>query len=450
MTKIGLSIAKHFALCRTGLSRAPAVLGSRASAVWWFTKSRRMWIVLAICGLVAGWLLPALVTWLVNALYPLADQGIGKSIAGFFDGSTAKLGKLRAARHAQFMWLGHVALAFFALSEVLRSFASSAPDEAEVCPSEEISSNDLDVTQVMARNGTSIADQTDDVTQVLPRSVQAARTQPNEIAEGRYRVENILGTGAAGQVVKAFDTRLQRAVAIKQLLVFDISDDDFVGRFEQEARTLANLSHPHIVAVHDLVIEGGQFWIVMELLTGGHLKGLIRQRQSLPPQDALTIARDIASALAYAHERQIVHRDIKPENILRSADGVWKLTDFGIAKQQNSDIKTQLGLVVGSLSYMSPEQATGAPVDARSDIYSLGISLFEMLTGKVPFRGDTREVLAQHVTRDLPVFEPVPPAINELLQRMTAKAPEARFANCRELIAAIDRCHSALSRPLSG
>ena len=422
------------------MSRAPAVLWQRASVIRWVRQSGRLWIVLAVSGLVAGWLLPALASLLVDAFYPLGNQGFGKTLTGFFDGSTAKLGKLRAARHEQFLWSGYAIVVTYALSELLRSFASFGAGDADKHPPDGSRADALEPTLVVPRTGMALAGSSADVTQVLSRLPQAGTARPGEIAGGRYRLENVLGRGGAGQVVKAFDTRLQRAVAVKQLLVQDVVEDDFVRRFEQEARTLANLSHPHIVAVHDLVIEDGQFWIVMELLTGGHLKGLLRQRHFSPQRDALSVTRDIASALAYAHERQIVHRDIKPENILRSVDGVWKLTDFGIAKQQISDIKTEHGLVIGSVAYMSPEQATGAPVDARSDIYSLGISLYEMLTGEVPFRGDPREVLAQHLTRELPPLDHVPPAVNALARRMTAKAPEARFADCRELIGAIDTC----------
>lgn len=435
------AITSHIALCGVGVTRARAVLRTPAGVAHWTRQSRRFWIVLAVGVLLAWWVVPALAALLVDVFYPQGNQDFGKAITGFFNGSTAKLNRLRAERYGQFLWIGYAILALYLVSEALRSLAKCSLPDAEGGPGSDAAAANAEATQVMPRYASGNAGPQVEATQVMPRLATAG--QRAEIANGRYHLAAVLGKGGAGQVFKAFDTRLQRPVAVKQLVVQDLSEDDFVRRFEQEARTLANLSHPHIVAVHDLVVEGEQLWMVMELLTGGHLKGLIRQRHVLPTREALSITRDIASALAYAHERQIVHRDIKPENVLRSAEGVWKLVDFGIAKQQSSDIKTQLGLVIGSVAYMSPEQATGGTVDARSDIYSLGISLHEMLTGELPFKGETREVLAQHLTRDLPELEHVSSAVNALLQRMTAKAPEARFADCGALTTAIDVCLAA-------
>lgn len=452
----------HFTLCWTGVAAAPAILRNRAAAFRWASRSWRLWLVLAGSALIAWGVLPALAAKLVDVFHPLDAQGFGKAISGFFDGSTTKLKGVRAARLQQFLWGGYAVLALNFVSELLRSFgAAGAPDArdgagradaaADAAPTVVLPRNEADApTMILPRAGA------DAPTMVLPRSGSDAPTRVmarapdgeaerhRHIADGRYRLDHVLGTGGAGQVYKAFDTRLQRFVAVKQLVVQDSGEDDFARRFEQEARTLARLSHAHIVAVHDLVVEGGQFWMVMELLTGGDLKRLVRERRSLPPAEALSIARDIASALVPAHAQQIVHRDIKPENVMRSAEGVWKLTDFGIAKQQSSEIKTQMGLVIGSLAYLSPEQAAGAAVDARSDIYSLGVSLYEMLSGALPFKGDMRSVLAQHLSCELPTLEGVPPEINALLQRMTAKSAEARFADCRELIAAIDACRAAL------
>ena len=437
-----------FVLRWSGVVNAPQVLNRQETLVQWLRQSLRLWVVLGLCALFSWWAAPKLATYLVDLYYPLGKQDFGSSLAGFFDGSTAKLKALRAQRYKQFLWGGYALAAVLALSELLLSFAflkSAAtqrvsagdtlahPDEVTlVVPLPAV--DGLERTQVLAPGASA------DVTQVLSRLEPGVAPSSEFIGNGRYHLDFVLGKGGAGLVYKAFDTRLQRAVAVKQLMVLDDGEGDFVRRFEQEARTLAALSHPHIVAVHDFVVERGQFWMVQELLTGGDLKALIRQRHFLLPQDALSITRDIASALGHAHGKQIVHRDIKPENIMRAEDGRWKLTDFGIAKQQSSDIKTQFGLVIGSLAYLSPEQAAGAPVDGRSDIYSLGISLHEMLTGELPFKGDIRQVLAQHVTQGLPVLEHVSAQVNGLLQRMTAKAPEDRFPDCGALLNAIDEC----------
>jgi len=215
--------------------------------------------------------------------------------------------------------------------------------------------------------------------------------------ERRYRLRQELGRGGMGVVYLATDRVLDRQVALKELPVRLNDDSDLAGRFRQEARVLAQLTHPHIVQVYDLFEDQGRSWIAMEYVAGGDLASLIEERGRLTVSEATQVAWRIADAMQLAHEKEIVHRDIKPLNVLLTADGTPKLADFGIARLIASGPHTVVGTVFGSPEYMSPEQAAGETVDHRSDIYSLGVSLYEMLTGNLPFRGETAALLVQQI-----------------------------------------------------
>lgn len=214
----------------------------------------------------------------------------------------------------------------------------------------------------------------------------------------RYQVIEELGRGAMGVVYRAHDSVLGREVAIKELPAHLCLEQSRVERFRQEARTLAQISHPGIVNVFDLFDQGGQFYLVMELVLGGDLEGLLRRREALPTAEAARFGQQIADALASVHARGIVHRDLKPANILLSIDDRPKITDFGIARQEGSQGLTVEGSILGSPEYMSPEQASGRPVDARSDLYALGMILYRLFTGTLPFTGDLAGILAQQIT----------------------------------------------------
>jgi predicted Ser/Thr protein kinase len=216
--------------------------------------------------------------------------------------------------------------------------------------------------------------------------------------DGRYRLERELGRGGMGVVYLATDQVLDREVALKELPVRVGGESDLVQRFRHEARVLARLTHPHIVQVYDLFEGQGRSWIAMEYVAGGDLAHLLEERGRLSVPAAAQLARRIADAMQVAHEKEIVHRDIKPLNVLLSADGTPKLADFGIARLVASGPNTAVGTVFGSPEYMSPEQAAGETVDRRSDIYSLGITLYEMLTGELPFQGETAALLVQQIT----------------------------------------------------
>src|SRR5437588_2810088 len=263
------------------------------------------------------------------------------------------------------------------------------------------------------------------------------------ILSGRYRLEARIGSGGMSTVYRAVDETLQRQVAIKLLNREVASDSDELERFRREARAVAQLSHPHIVAVIDAGEDEGRPYIVFECVEGETLKERIRRRGRLPVPEAVAYAIEIARALGVAHSRHIVHRDVKPQNVLIDEEGSAKVTDFGIARTLDEEGLTADGRVIGTTDYVSPEQALGQPVTGQSDLYSLGIVLYEMLTGEVPFRGDNQVAVAmKHVREPLPDVQAKRPEVSAALaavvERATAKALEDRYVNDAELIADLE------------
>ena len=242
----------------------------------------------------------------------------------------------------------------------------------------------------------------------------------------RYQLDEKVGSGGMSSVYRAFDPTLERWVAIK-LMHRDISTDpDQLERFRREARAVAQLNHPHVVTVIDAGEDDGAPYIVLELVEGETLKDRIRRDDRLPVSEAVAYAIEIGRALSCAHEHKLVHRDIKPQNILIDRDGRAKLTDFGISRSLEAQGLTATGRVLGTTDYVSPEQALGHDVDGQSDIYSLGIVLYEMLTGDVPFHGENQvSVAMKHVREDLPDVQAARPEVSArlaaVLDRMTEK-----------------------------
>lgn len=249
---------------------------------------------------------------------------------------------------------------------------------------------------------------------------------------GRYRVLNELGRGAMGIVYLAEDTELGRKVAIKMIALSgpDHERDIHEARFRQEARAAGGVSHPAIVTIYDVGRDGDIAFIAMEVVEGRELRDLIAEGAITPPQ-AIELAALIADGLAYAHDRGVIHRDVKPGNIMVLADGRVKIMDFGIARLQQPTVKTQTGVLLGSPQYMSPEQVAGQEVDGRADIFSLGVVLYEMVTGVKPFdASDLSQVLFWVV--NMPAKPPgerrpgLPPVIDYILARALKKKPEER------------------------
>jgi eukaryotic-like serine/threonine-protein kinase len=263
---------------------------------------------------------------------------------------------------------------------------------------------------------------------------------------GRYRLDELLGVGGMSSVYRAHDRVLERDVAVKVLHDHYTHDEEYVERFRREARAIARLSHPNIVTVIDRGEADGCQFIVFEHVRGENLKEVLRGAGPLPVTTALTLAHQAARGLAFAHENGIVHRDVKPQNVLVDEDGVAKVTDFGIARSSGPDEGlTQSGTILGTSDYLSPEQAVGSPVDERSDQYSLGVLLYELLTGEVPFPGESMVAVAmRHVNDPVPSVRDrrgdVSSRVDALVRRAMAKRPEERFPTMDALIAALEAC----------
>jgi len=264
-------------------------------------------------------------------------------------------------------------------------------------------------------------------------------TKTPRVLSGRYELSHLVARGGMAEVYRAHDQLLDRPVALKVLFPELSVDRSFVERFRREAQAAANLSHPNIVPVFDWGEDGGTYFIVMEFVDGRALSSILRTAGPLHPDRAAEIAADVAGALAYAHRHGVVHRDVKPGNVLITEEGTIKVTDFGIARAVNTEESlTQTGAVMGTATYFSPEQAEGKGVDARSDIYSLGVVLFEMVTGRPPFLGDSPVAVASKHVREHPpapreINAGVPPDLEAIILKCMAKSPEHRYATGDEL-----------------
>jgi serine/threonine protein kinase len=261
--------------------------------------------------------------------------------------------------------------------------------------------------------------------------------------DGRYRIMRKLGAGGMADVYLAEDQELGRRVAIKILNGRHANDDQFIERFRREAKNAAALNHPNIVSIYDRGEAEDTYYIAMEFLDGRTLKELIVSRGAAPVNVAIEYARQILSALRFAHRHGIVHRDIKPHNVLVDSEGRVKVTDFGIARAGTSQM-TETGSIVGTAQYLSPEQARGGEVDQRSDLYSLGVVLYELLTGKTPFEGDTPVEIAMKHLSNAPqppseLREDIPPPLDAVVLRALAKDPDDRYQSADEMEADLER-----------
>ncbi len=270
---------------------------------------------------------------------------------------------------------------------------------------------------------------------------------------GRYEVLGELGQGAMGVVYKAKDPLIDRVVAIKTInlgLALD-EKEEYEGRFYQEAKAAGRLSHPNIVTIYDVGRNDEVAYIAMEFLEGRELRDIMNDEGLLPVHQVLDIVAQVASGLAYAHENDIVHRDVKPSNIMVVRDGHVKITDFGIARMASSSVRTQTGMVLGSPKYMSPEQVMGKLIDQRSDIFSLGVMLYEMLTGQAPFTGDNVNAIMYQTLNAIPappntLNSDVPEMVNFIVAKALSKGLDDRYQDAKDFADDLRSCRDMLPR----
>jgi eukaryotic-like serine/threonine-protein kinase len=276
---------------------------------------------------------------------------------------------------------------------------------------------------------------------------------PGEVIAERYEIEELVGTGGMSSVYRARDRLLERLVALKVLHPHYGDDEEYVERFRREARSVAQLSHPHIVTVIDRGEDDGQQFIVFEYIDGENLKQLLARTGPLPTRRALELALEIADALAFAHEHGLVHRDVKPQNVLVSPDGDAKVTDFGIARSLDVEHgMTQTGTVLGTSNYLSPEQASGKPTTRSTDVYSLGVVVYELLTGDVPFPGENFVAVAmKHLNEQPPDLleqrPDVPLRLAAAVDRALEKDPARRFPSMDQFAWELRQCLAELDAP---
>lgn len=270
---------------------------------------------------------------------------------------------------------------------------------------------------------------------------------------GRYEVLSELGQGAMGVVYKAKDPLIDRIVAIKTINLGLAQDEkeEYEGRFYQEAKAAGRLSHPNIVTIYDVGKNDEVAYIAMEFLEGRELRDIMNDDGLLPVHQVLDIVAQVALGLAYAHEYGIVHRDVKPSNIMVVRDGHVKITDFGIARMDSSSVRTQTGMVLGSPKYMSPEQVMGKMIDQRSDIFSLGVMLYEMLTGQAPFSGDNVNAIMYQTLNTIPAppntLNPdVPEMVNFIVAKALTKGLEDRYQDAKDFADDLRSCRDMLPR----
>ena len=272
-----------------------------------------------------------------------------------------------------------------------------------------------------------------------------------EVLADRYEVEELVGAGGMSSVYRANDRLLDRKVALKVMHQHYGEDPEYVERFRREARSVASLAHPNVVTVIDRGEHAGRQFIVFEYVDGENLKQLIQRRGPAPVRTALELGKQIAQALSFAHQQGLVHRDVKPQNVLLNGEGSAKVTDFGIAR--SLDVQhgmTQTGTVLGTSDYIAPEQAQGQNVDEQTDVYSLGVVMYELLTGEVPFPGESFVAVAmRHINEPPPPIRDkrpdVSPRVEAAVQRAMAKNPSDRFASMAALCAELDACMAELS-----
>ena len=387
---------------REGAGDVPRVLASPGGAGRWIRRTWTRHLVVLGVAVVTALALPAALDAGLPAIFP--DVKVEKKILGLLPRQTTQENPLVPVAKSVLLALAWAGIACAAVTVSLRAARAVV--------------RDLDA---------------------IARHSPSGRVGTN----GRYAIERELSRGGMGVVYAATDEVLGRRVALKELPLGLARDPAFVVRFRQEARALARLTHSNIIQVYDLIDEADRLWMAIELVEGSDLASVLARHGKMNAHATAALAVQIADGLGYAHEHGVIHRDVKPSNVLLTAAGDAKIADFGIAKLTESSTHTLTGEVFGTPRYMSPEQATGSAVGPQSDIYSLGVLLFEMLTGAPPFVGEPLHVLSQHVSQQPPSFRgtaaDVSAELESVVLRMLAKEPSERPRGMRQIVVELAR-----------
>ncbi|NOX68648.1 MAG: serine/threonine protein kinase [Gammaproteobacteria bacterium] len=451
------AIARHVRRLGIAIQTAPSLLAKPRLLLLWLLSARRAQLALVITIVLMTVVAPPAFGWIADTLYPpiiqekvllivikhhqvVVDPFRDKLYTGLMT-----ISWLLGLALTLLLFVGHLPAAVVLGRRRARALLIASAKQDDPTESARLHT----VAHALLINGArpGVAHDQAAVTgsQDAAKTMLISLTKPENTAfvgaENRYRLDRVIGSGGMGVVHAGYDTVLKRPVALKQLFGHLVNDPEQSKRFRQEATALASVTHAHIVGIYDLVEDSGCFWIVMELLSGGSLGDKLRQGNALAVAHSVDVACKIADGLGYAHRLEMVHRDVKPMNILFTSTGTPKLADFGNAKISVPSVHTQHGVTLGSPMYMSPEQAGGETVDHRSDIYSLGISLYHMLTGQVPFNGDLGAILAKHISQAAQapneLNENIPDELAATVLVMISKRPEDRYQDTAGLIAAL-------------
>ena len=426
----------------TVLARPSVLLYSVRSAVL-------PWTVLVGTMLFLVFAMPPARDALLHQLVP--EQNFVKKVGSLFSGSSQDRKRETAARwFTALVWMagcgGALTLFWTDLPQGIERAARRSRKEEALA--NKVVQRSVKDSQVLYRTALRLAVEPDRIVALEARieslrPVSAHADDESTIA-GRYRCQGVISRGASGVVHRALDLILGRPVALKQLATAMIGEDDR-ARFCQEARALAQLSHRNIVQVYDLIEQEDGLWIAMELVEGGTLADHIADRGRLEPAEVVRLAEGIAEAIGFAHDQGIVHRDVKAMNVLLTESLQPKVADFGTAKLTSSSLQTMNGAIIGSPCTMSPEQARGEPADERSDVYSLGAVMYQMLLGRPPFEGEMMAVVNQHLQSPPPPVDQqedspeMPDPLAQIVMRMLAKDPNDRFPGMGEVREALAR-----------
>ncbi|MCP4433506.1 MAG: serine/threonine protein kinase [Gammaproteobacteria bacterium] len=462
-----ITFRQHYQTWVTAVKPLPLIVGKPALIKFWLLNPLRGRLILLAVLLAVLIAASPVSQAIVDAWHPLNQNSLTTGLQELLNSPMLrKLQNLRETRYWQlvvlFWLLGFSAAAIVLILDLPRSIEAGERRATELMgEADEVGDSNLQLAETLKLTASklridehptkdqalqlSAGNESPSAAIAKTRAVPKVEIKVRYIGPNRrYRIERVLASGGAGVVYQAQDMVLGRQVALKELLEDLASDQEQAERFKAEAKALALLNHAHILPVYDLLEDSGRFWLVMELMTGGTLLDRIEQPGAMEVDQCIDVTRGIASGLGFAHQQGFVHRDIKPANILFASEGSYRITDFGIAKHQEAGIKTSHGLILGSPGYMSPEQAAGETVDTRSDIYSLGITLYQMLTTELPFQGDASSVMAQHITKPpcppSTLNEAIPEEVDTVVLKMLAKKPDDRFATATDLIEALNRC----------